>query len=581
MKKFVMLACLVALLIVAVVPASAQSPSELTALARYYPVDAPFFVGVRTDDTFLQSLEALATRVSEIPGADMDIPETGYMGTLDLVLGEVVEGGTFDNVVRSWLGNSVAVGGLSLDALTDDDSDNDRDVTLTALEITDRAATEAFVQEVLIPGMNRGDDLTIETDEQVDYTAYTITNSEGSTQYWVIFNDVAFVSESPDALPMNGFPENTLDQSEQFQSALAELPADSYNFVAFVDMGSFARVAVERNSEEFAAPGFLTVLEAVDAMVVGGTFPDERTLALDIAQTVTDPAALGAVGISSTAFEPVDPQFARFIPAGTPLVIHSTNLRASYENLLNSLRTAAETMPEADFTAEDIEQGLQQINFVVRGLTGFTLQEGFTNWMSGDFALYLALRENFPTSMQTAFALDTLPVDFGILFEATDPSRVQEVVTNLAENLGSFAQEEGVSVTTEAIGGVNTLVITTPEDGDAPFPIEVLIAASDEVFVVGTRSAVEAALVGNTSLLDDPLYNEAAAYLLPEPRQVLYMAGENLMPLVDLARATADADSMDDAEQLEFALTLFHSSSISQTVTDRGTTLLRAVMTLP
>jgi hypothetical protein len=259
-------------------------------------------------------------------------------------------------------------------------------------------------------------------------------------------------------------------------------------------------------------------------------------------------------------------------------VIHSTNLKGTYENLLASLRLNAEMLDDDELDADAIEDGLRQIEFVVRGFTGLDFEEDILSWLTGDYAIYLSLGEDFPTSMMDFFNAESLPVNFGILFEVTDPAKASALVEGIVDGVDGF-DSDNFSVSREEIGGANALVIIITNE-DMPFPVQLAVAADENVFALGTLSAVQAAMNPDGTLVNDPLFNEAAAYVLPGAVQVFYAAGDGLMPLVDVA-AESGRRGDENGEQLRQVLTLFHSSSISQAFLEDGAVLSRAVLTLP
>ncbi|MDX2161018.1 MAG: DUF3352 domain-containing protein [bacterium] len=564
--------------IVLVVPSAsfAQSPSEVTALARYYPADTILFAGIRTDDAYFSTLDAVLDRLNRATGGSINIPGR-IQDLLDLVLGELIEGGTFQNSVRTWLGSSAAVGITDLAVLTDSDESNDVQGYLAAAAITDRAAAQAFIEEVVIPQATRNAS-QVETLEGAGYTGYELLDTNGDLVYFVLFDEVLFFSASDVPLPLDGFPVDTLDSLAAFTSGVDALPADVYNIVAYIDtptvLGAAAQAA--RN-----APGVsmdndaLSVIEsavnAAGATVIGAVTFADRTLALDAVQNFS---GTGVMGI--TAGSPVDPAFARFIPANTPLVIHATDLNSVIDQLLRVVETAAaQADPEAD-AAQQIRFGIAVINTVL----GLDLQEDVLSWMTGDFALVAGLGENFPATADDVFTLSSLPLEFGLIVEATNATQAETVFDGLRTTLEQSAENnpDQLAITESSEAGQRLLVaaVQTP---DLPFPVELAVGLSDQVFAIGTAQVVQHALNPVNSLADDPLFNEAAANVLPNASQVWYLAGEPLQPLVTLIGS--DESQAEQAEGLQTALTVFHSSSISTTITADGSLITRAALTLP
>ncbi|MBL8156774.1 MAG: hypothetical protein JNM70_21535 [Anaerolineae bacterium] len=170
-----------------------------------------------------------------------------------------------------------------------------------------------------------------------------------------------------------------------------------------------------------------------------------------------------------------------------------------------------------------------------------------------------------------------LPLDFGLVLEVSDPDVSAALVKGIT-NAAGMAEE--VTTSTETIGGTEALVITVPPSRDMPFPVEIVVAGNDEVFFIGTRDAARASLNPDGGLTSDPFYQEASAYLLDQPSYVLYLAGDGLLPLVNVVEMQGGRSGRRDAAQLEAVLKLVSSSSITASYQgDVG--FVRAVLTLP
>ncbi len=556
--------------------AMGQSAEDVTALARYYPASSPVFIGVRADDEYLDSLDSLIDQVARVTGEESPLPY-GIRESLSLLIGELVPGGTFDNTIRAWMGDTVAFGVTDLAVYVDDVPENDVDGFVAALDVDNSDALRAFIEEVLIP--NSENVTNVETLEVAGASVYEVQHDEGELTYYAVFEDAAFVSGSLIALETIVIDEAGLNTVPEFAEALAELPADHYNVVAYINApvlieASLVSAEASQMGDAFNMPGgSLTAaraaLDQAGVVLFGATMLDSRTLAIDVAQ-------LAGMDVQRASAS-VDPTFARYIPAGTPLVIHGHDLAGGIDAALTAARAALASADLEDMDAGSVDDALRAINFFVRGATELDFQEDILSWLTGDFALTLALADDFPSSMEAVTTADTMPVEFGLLLEATNPERATAVVAGLRRFAEMMAADnDAIRVESAVEGGVEVLRVTidTPE---APFDVVLLAGASDTVFVFGTQRMVTAALAPSSGLDSDPLYQEAAAYLLENPAQVWYFAGEPLMPLVDLARSAGEADG-DDLDRL---LTLFHSSSISSLINENGTTITRLAMTLP
>ena len=133
-----------------------------------------------------------------------------------------------------------------------------------------------------------------------------------------------------------------------------------------------------------------------------------------------------------------------------------------------------------------------------------------------------------------------------------------------------------VKVKEEKIGQADALVINITDSG-TPFPIELIVSTDGELFVFGTRRAVQTALRGDGGLPADPAYREASQYLVPAPSSIAFLASAGLRPLAKVIELTG---SRSDARQFGAVLDLISSASMSSAVRDNNA-YVRLVWTLP
>lgn len=569
MKKLLVL---VALLILGVMPAAAIPVDDLTELAAYYPADTSVFFTLRTDTGYIETIDGLIGQiVAAVPGA----PKVSLTQELDRMTAEVSDG-SFAETFGPWLGDKAAFGVVDLAATADDDRANDNDALLLVVQITDRAAAVEY-----LTGVTEDD---YEVTEGSDYTIFRpVDPSENSTPAIAVGDDAIFVGAV--AMVLAGVPDPALSGSDDFAAGIASLPGDDYNILAYVNgaaITDFAAAEIPANSPDAAS---LASLQTLERIAIGFTLIDGRSLTMDLAISV-DMEALGAMtGVTDYAMTPIDMSFTDHIPAGTPVVVIATNLRATYENALASLR-AMGAMQGGEDVEDEINKALQQVNFALRGLTGLDLEDDVLSWMTGEYAIYLGLTPAVAEADNLFAALaDGLPVNFGLLIDASaDPDTAAEVVDGIAQAVDfAAAQVEApteIAVTDETIGGTDALVITIT-DRSLPFPIELLVASNDDVFVFGTRGAVRAALAPDGGLSSDTSFEEALSYALPGTNTFAYLAGEGLQPLANLVATAGGRDAAMQAEILRGVLGLLSSSSVSTTMSDDGTQVQRWVLTLP
>jgi len=591
MKKLsVLVVALVAVFGATVLPAAAVPTADLTALTALFPSDTAVLVAVRTDAGYVEALDSVIDRVN---GA---FSEPVIPMSLSAALAEASSnmGGDFETVFGSWLGDTAVVG-VDLSYALDDDSTNDYLAGLAAIQITDRAAAESFWSDAM--SMNP-DNVGYTVSEEDGFTIYT-PNTDGAQldgtlpfafadDYMLLGNlDIARSVESP------------LSDNAMFTDAMNALPNGDYNIAIYMDTVALfeANIAMMENSNNSGinAMGNMDMLRSFGAMsgqiAIGFTIIDGRSLTIDAVSTSDMSAVAAALGMDEGldfGMTAIDPSFAGFIPSGTPIVTHITNLNALSQTSVTALRasvsgSAASAGGDSQAALQEIDSVINGIQFAVRGATGLELNEDILSWMTGDVAIWFGLTPAVGEADNMFAALaDGLPVNFGLLINASaDPEKAAGLVEGLNNALDLVAAQMNadenstgeIALTTETIGGVDVTVVTLT-DRSLPFPIELVIGSSDAVFMLGTRAAAEAAFAPDGSLLDDPAFQEAAAYILPDAVQVHYLAGGGLLPLANLLMSQGGSEG----DQLGAVLGLISSSSISSSMVD-GMQTVRAVIT--
>jgi hypothetical protein len=566
---------LVVLLVVAVsaMPAAAVPVDELTELAAYYPADTAVFFTLRTDTAYIETIDGLIGRIVDaVPG----VPPVSLTQELDRMSQEA-SGGSFEEVFGPWLGDKAAFGFTDLAATADNDRENDITAFLLTVEITNRAAAVEYLNTVA--------EDRYEVTEGSDYTVFLPVEADSDLESLppvAVGDDVIFLGGIEAA--MAGMPDPALSGSDAFAAGLDSLPGDDYNILGFVNaeaITEFAETEIPADSPDAAS---LASLQTLGPVAFGFTLVDGRSLTADVAVALDLEMLSEMTGVADYAMTPIDMSFADYIPAGTPLVVISSNLSATYENALTSLESLAAMQGEE--AQDELEKGLQQITFALRGLTGLDLEEDILSWMTGEYALYLGLTPAVEEADNLFAALaDGLPVNFGLLVDASaDPEAAAGVVDGIAQAIDFAATQSGeateIETSDETIGGTDALVITITDRG-LPFPIELLVASNEEVFVFGTRGAVQAALAPDGSLSSDAAFQEALGYALPDASAFLYLAGEGLQPLANLAATAGGPEAEEQAEVLRSVFGLLSSSSASSTMGADGMQVQRWVITLP
>ena len=561
--------------------AMAAPPADLNALAAYFPDKTPVFISFRTDDAFIETLDALFQRVNAaVP--DADIPP--LFEALDEMIGQsdLFEGGDFQSVVRSWMGDIASVGVISLDQLVDEDRSNDDEAPfLFAAQITDRAAAEDFWDTTLLENPNNNGN---ERSTVGDYTVYTPKTPRAGEGVVAVGDDVVFVANLREVLPLNGM--GGLDANESFTSTLALLPEPDYNVTGYFNVGGAFRKLFDR-PEMRRQPGMEMaqgLFQDFPAQAFGATILDDRSLTIDFVQPFgAMMARMQEMGFGTMLTGPIDPAMAERVPNGTPLVIHSTGLANSYRQFIQAMDVQMGMMQgdEADAARTQLERGLSQLRVAVRAATGLDLDEQLIPALDGDYVFYMGLNAGLADAESMMDLMRQFPVEFGIIVEVSDPAVIDGLVSGLVDTVKAIPEESGVEITIaeDTIGG-NTVQVVSVTSEDLPFPIEIVIGGDGEVFFLGTPAAARASLNPDGGLLADPQYLEAGTYMLNDPSAVLYMASEGLQPLVGVIEAAGGRSGAQSAQVFSGVLSLLSSSSISVTY-EGDVSTARAVWTLP
>lgn len=610
MKKTLILFLLLLTLGTGILPALAVPVTELNDLARYFPSDTVVFVATRSDDAYLESLDSLVLRIADALPAGA-VPAGTVTEALDEALGRADPPLDFQEDIRPWLGDTAALGVLEIPVqdgsatrfMEERQLDEDAPM-LIALAITDREAATEFFENA----MSRDPDLEVTRTDEADFTL--IETSDPAAL--IVRDDVLLITNMPDQIAPGGVPDDSLSSQADFAETFALLPETDYNLSVYINLPEFISEAAMGDPDFAEIEGLLGgVFDAVGPQAWGGTILDESSLVLDVVQRLTDASAFETLGIPLSGQAPVDPAFLAHVPAGAPLVIHSTDLNRAIETFVTSMQRQAELLSESETDDVDsMQQAEESLELVLEGftdLTGLDLQEDVLGWMTGDFALFVMLSADLNVNSPFGF-LAAMPVDFGIAIEATDPAAAAATVEGLTEALEQViaarqAQQEAeivdeaqaetpaaqsqrtteVAVSTETIGGTEVTVITFTGPS-APWPVELVLGANDEVFALGTRSAAQAIFARDGGLASSPTFQQAQTYFLENSVSVAYLGPQGLLPLTDLlmtfAEQSEDDSAAQAAESIRAVLELISSATVSQSQDASGNSFSRLVLSL-
>lgn len=591
-RVFLVAMTLVLTLGVLVAPAAAVPVTDLSALANYYPADTAVFFSVRTDDAFIDELDDLVVTLRDaLPrGA---VPPFTLRDALDEGMVQFGDDATFENTIRTWLGDTMSFGVLTLEeammGLGDDPP------VLVAVEITDRDAAEQFILDSY--AMN---DVDVETEADGDYTL--LTPEVPSNAFFALGDSVLLLATDADLLPLNSDFLSLADNGE-FTDSVASLPAPDYNALVALnlrDMMSQIYTMMMAEPDMMGPSGeMFAALEPIyqnyPRQTLGLTMLGESSLAIDFVQSPLDYSLLAGTfmgDVSALLDAPaVDFDFAAHIPADAPLAVQSTGFgnSAAYGidvfaammemgvqqgMMQNSRRGNHEDMPAMveEMDANDVRAF---VDLAFAGMTGLNLEEDVLPYLNGNAAIFGRVLP----SEATRFTFDA-----AMVFEVTDADAMQAIMDQLVEALNryeaDFTYEDGVLVLPGVIRGL--FPQRFQEELDAEPTFDFLIGLNDEVFVLGSREAVTYVLSGEgDSLADSPAFADARANFLEGSQQVGFIGFGPIRDLItQVVAAMDDADTTASVGASLSVLEALSSASYSAYVTEEGSGIGRMVLTL-
>ena len=570
MKTISILGVVVGLLVSALPAAAVGAPvADLTALARYAPANAPIYAAIRTDDGFIEKLDALLARINaKIPDA---LPP-------DLSLATALD----EADIRPWLGDVAAIIIPTPQAFMAAASGRS-DQFIMAVSLADRQAAEMFVSTAL-----HGDFNTVQ--EQSGVTVY-VPDPRYDDPVFAVYDDALLIGEHRQTLAE--LPKESLAGNTTFAATVELLPADDYDALVYLSVKNLL-APMRTLMQQSAAPGMEMFLDVVGAQVYGFALWDGRSLVMDVAQTLGDTAALQAAGLwVAPNLKPVDPGFAAHVPADVPLVIQGTDLGAATRMQFEMLRAFGDFVqknptlfagPEASeealqaFASFNLGYLVTAANLGFAGLTGLNLEKDVLDWMQGDWALFARVLPDDALG----FTLDV-----GFVTETANAGKTESALIALGDALEAY----DLSHEYEVVGEAGVLV--APSLIRAFFPpktpidllyhtdqLDVLFGANADVFAMGTRSAATFSLAPTGGgLAETPAFRYARTLLLDGANSFGYLAVAPLRAyLDDLSASTGGEGASLSATQR--ILSLFESGSFSAVSTEGGDSIGRFVLTL-
>lgn len=571
-KRIISFALVVAMLLLGISMVRATPIDDLTTLADYYPEDTAAFAVIRTDPGYIETLDGVVNQIlSQVAASDMEMEEIDLASLLDLFALNIF-GQPYQDGIDQWLGDSIALGLFDvagiIDATEEGEELDPADAPfLLTVQVSDADAAEAalFGED----GLMLPPTFTYAFDEDV-----------------LLIGPETFVDQA-----VAGF-DATLASTKNFTDSIASFPAEGYNVFAYIDLENIIDPVLAALEEEMMdmGDGFdLSQLEqagAVNALSIGLTITEGRNFIMDMVAVQDEEMVMDMMNMDIGT---IDPDFAQYIPAYAQLVIHNTNFNATYNAGFEALSEFGSMLQEqiemAQEQGEDIPLDLSVIDFgalaefpqtvIFAGMTGMNLQEDVLSWMTGDYAIHASL---YPVESDLDFTFD-----MGVLFEVTDA----EAAANVVEQTGVSLENYEVMFGEEEIGGGNAINLPNlirqffpPEFesaiADTP-ELDFLFAVNDEVYAIGSRPSVVAALEPGDSIADTEEFQYAAGLLVENPNTVWYVSSPAIRAALPALEEVAD--SPNDLQGLNTILGLLESATISGAMTDTGG-ILRLTLTL-
>ncbi len=575
MKKLLIV---LALLLVGLIGVSAQGQEldELTAMAAYAPQDSAFFAAVRTDDGYIDTWDALiADVVAKLPeGA---VPPEGvavrdlltqlfFPPRYDYEASEMVTPEeTFVDDVRPWLGDTVAIYLVSVNALLM--GGDEQPPLVIAVDITDMATADAFVNNSLAEDIEEG---SYTREEQAGGNITYMPSYTGEAEFMVT-EEVLFIGLDIERnIVMPGDDLVNLGQTETFQSAVNALPEDAYNVLVYVDaaqavdtLGTLAMFMAD--PEMIEGIDFDAIAESAGQIAGGLVIVDGRSLVADFAST--------AEMMAESA--PLDLALLDRVPADSALLIQDNGLGDVVLAVLDLLEMADTMLVEMGILPLEELGPLSPlgpadlatfIRLSFEGSTGVNLDDLLAA-MNGDFAVYLRL----PVFEGENSLLNMLGfnVENGMVMAIDDPELIAEYVAATADQV--------LDMFNNATFEDGTLVLPLGDLLSMPEIGAVAWVSDDSVLASGSLSSVEFALApSGDSIRSTDTYAYESALFLPETSTVWYI---DMVPVRRIFEAFVEANpdmvTVEDTVIANTLLSIFDTSSI--TATD---TALRLTLTL-
>ncbi len=575
MKRLLLIGMLILSLTALALPAFATPVQNLGGLANFYPDDTFLYFGFRTDANFLDEIEALAARFADVSGGDIGEFRAG----LDQIAQEASENdeATFADTIQPLLGETGAFGIIDAAPMFDEDSSNDNDSGyLFAFSVTDRAA----LQNLFTSNGNFSTNYEA-LEDSGDYAIFTpsANNNNNAPAYFYFGNSVLLIATDMALFPQAELSARLSDNAD-FMDTMNMLPAGDYAAAGFLNINSLltsfsGAMEGEFQSSEMMMQMMALYEEAYHGVALGFTVQDQDHLIMDMAVNADMQAIADGMEMPVPNFSEVDLGFASRISADAALVFFYPDLAAAIEQGVSQFDAAMEMQQQmlAEMGAdadeiEDVENQLAMLQFGIQAVTGGTLEESF-GWTTGQTALAAGI--DFSAFQGSSNGNPTRnPINLIFVAENVEGGAqgLYDGLINFLEQMSSSSDDVVVSDKALVNGEATNISITVD---DTPFPIEIQIAITDQIFAVGTVDYVEAALAGDGGIGASAAFQNATSIMLSETPFYGYVS---IASTADFLGAMAGS-----AASME-VLSLFESASMSAHIELPSSTTARYVISL-
>lgn len=570
--------------------AFAAPTAELTALAAYVPANVTLFAAVRTDHAFFEELDALAAQIGGKMGSPVDADDGIVGGLNDATIFSSNGALDYETGVRSWLGDSAAMVFPHAAALfRGGDSP-----LLLVVSVTDRPAAQTFVEAIFADALASGEVVV----EEADGATLYIASNRGDESYGVTDNLMVIYPAVYDDLArqiLTTTPNEPLSESDDFNAALEALPGDDYSAFGYLNLeGIFTSLPEFMPTSAIPiSVDFGVLADSMGVQSFGATLLDGRVLTFDAAFVHGGVSVFEAFGLPAPSVgtrDALDLSFARHVPSNAFVYSHSTNAGSQIREMMDNVVSIGDPflhdilVPLIRMAGEDEAANVVDAfsfntlttfaELTVEGTIGLPIDQLY-GLLNGQYASAFSIIPD----PDTYVTFDSLQV-----FENLDAAGSGQLVEGVASLLGDFRADytyaDGViTVPTTKPLATMMLAIDSERELNSVGP-DMLITASDELIVVGSRPQVEFALApSDDSLAATDAFTYDSQFFLSGAQSLSFVNIAALYPLFADDAPLAEVAPQTDRDQINMAIGLFDSASMTALSTE-ATTQFRFTLTM-